>query len=519
MSSSFRSPLHLLTLALVALVACQSAAPAPQEPAASAAPVPTTLRVIQGNMIDTLDPHRNTRQEAWSVLGNLMEGLVGRDPKTMKPAPALATSWTTPDPTTWLFKLRSGVTFHNGEPLNAAAVKFNFDRVLKPDLGSAIGTSLTPLLAAVEAIDESTVRIATKAPTPWFLERIARFYFVPPKETTERGNDYVATHPVGTGPYKFVEWKTGQSIAITRNDAYWGTKPVFANVTFRQILEPATAIAELLAGTADVVESIPPDQVAAVTGAGMVVASSPTQIVWEVGFDAMARGGPTPFTDVRVRQAANYAVDREAIAKNLLGGYSKALASWLNPLAFGYDASLQPYPVDLAKAKQLLAEAGHVNGFDTSFTIYPISSSINHRDVAQAVANDLAKVGIRAAIKQVSITEATTISPAGQNGPMILRGNPCAGSFDANLCLNFLAKSSRSSYFNSDQLEDLLGKAAVAPDPAERLRLYAQAQKLVQEQAPMIAGWSGFYLSALTKKVDYAPSADSQTRAFLAKPK
>src|SRR5262249_2483718 len=153
-----------------------------------------------------------------------------------------------------------------------------------------------------------------------------------------------------------------------RNEDYWGTKPYFKQIVIRLITEASTAQAELLAGNAHLVLSITPDQVDAIKKSGVAdVAFTPTVLVLEARMDALARGGPNPFTDKRVRQAASYAVDKEAIAKNLLGGYSQVVGTNISPLMFGYDANVKPYPYDPAKAKELLAAAGYANGFDTQF--------------------------------------------------------------------------------------------------------------------------------------------------------
>ncbi len=293
--------------------------PGPAAPQVQATPKPDKLTFVHTDALDGLDSQVTSQESALSVLLHVQEGLTQRDPKTMEMAPALAVSWTNTDPKARVFKLRSGVRFHNGEPFDAETVRFNFARVVALPV-SALGTTLKAILDKVEVVDSATVRISTKDPAPFLLERLARMRMMPPKETAAKDDAYVSSHPVGTGPYKFGEWAVGQRVVLERNDDYWGPKPAYRSLVFRQIADQGTAIAELLGGTVDIVESIGPDSISAVERSGVAsVQSVQTGAVYEVRLDALGRSGPNPFQDKRVRQAANLAVDREAIAKNCLG--------------------------------------------------------------------------------------------------------------------------------------------------------------------------------------------------------
>lgn len=499
-------------------VACQAAAPSV---APSATPQAVRLTYVQGAEIDSLDPLLTRRQEGLGVIINTHEALVQRDPKTMQPAPALAVSWTNPDPKTWVFKLRGGVKFHNGEVFDAKTVTYNFDRIVKPELNSATGATLVPILDKVEAVDDATVRITTKAASPWLLERLMAVRFMPAKETAEKGADYVASHPVGTGPYKFVEWVPSQRVLLQRNDDYWGPKPAYKELLFRQILESSTAISEMLAGSVDIVSLIPFDQIDTINKSGTAtVKKVATQVLLEAPLDVLGRTGPTPFQDKRVRQAANYAVNKEAIAKNLLGGGEVQIsASFLSPLEFGFDPSVKPYPYDPEKAKQLLAAAGYANGFDAEFKIYPLGGYVDSKVLGEAIVADLGKVGIRAALRQVSSADIGNTIRSGKAGPIYLRQNECATAFDAALCFSFYTKGSVFAYYSSDELEAMRLKAEGTADQALRKALYGQMQAFMHEEAPVIFGWTGILFAGVSNKVDWQPQPDNLSRLFLAKPK
>ncbi len=504
----------LVALGMVFAIACQPTA----GPQATGAPAATKLTFAQPSAIDTLDPQRASTATAYGVLINVHEGLITRDPKTMQPVPSLAASYTNPDPTTWIFKLRSGVKFQNGEPFDAQVVKFGLDRIVKPELKSATGAVLQPILDKVEVQDDLTVRITTKVPAPWLLERFARVWFVPPKETAEKGDDYVAGHPVGTGPYKLVEWVPGQRVALTRNEEYWGPKPAYKDLVFREIQESATAISELVAGSVDIIGFVPADQVEAIDRSSAAkVRSTETQVVLEVALDAVGRSGPNPLQNKLVRQAVNYAVDRTAIAKNILGGYSRPVATFLSPLIFGYDASIQPYPHDPAQAKRLLTEAGYPDGFDTELKFFPLA--FDTKLLAQAISSDLAKIGVRAKLTQIGSSEVGPAIQSGKAGPMFILMVESAGSFDAALAFSNLRPGGASTYYTTDRLESLRLQAESTVDANERKRLYSEIQKLMFDDAGKLFGWTGFLLTGVSTKVDWSPSPDGISRLFLAKAK
>lgn len=523
----FRRPLALLAIVTLLGAACSPAAPAtPAAPVGNPAPAAPTavpvdkITVIQTTTVDTLDPHLSFRPDEAMVLARIYQPLVDRVPETSQPGPMLATSWKTVDPQTWDFTLKPGVTFTNGEPLDSAVVKFSFDRILNPDLKAPQRASLAGAVDSISVVDPMTIRIVTKGPYPLLLERLTTVRMVPPKYVAEKGNDAFGANPIGTGPYKFVEWKRGQSVTITRNDSYFGDKPAIKDVLFRPIAESSTALAELLNGSADLVVNVAPDQVDTVKKSGKAdIFIQPAVNVLEIRMDALARGGPNPFTDKRVRQAASYSINKDAIAKTLLGGYSTVMATNIVPQMFGYDSSIKPIPYDPNKAKELLAAAGYANGFDVDFLWHEVTAFREPKTIAEAVASDLNKVGIRAKLRTVGATESTPLMNSGKAGPIFITNNVNGGGYDAGFGFFYLRKQYDASYYYSDELEALISKGEKSVDQNERKQIYSQIQKLLIDESPYIWGWSGFSLIGVSNKLDFKPTAGVDPLVHLIKPK
>src|SRR4030095_1423889 len=172
-------------------------------------------------------------------------------------------------------------------------------------------------------------------------------------------------NPIGTGPYKLVKWNRKQEHLLVRNDDYWGSKPYYKYLRIRIIPEKATEIAELLSGGVDVIKAVPPDQMDVIEKSGVArTGTSPILRTAMLQLDHASRGGPNPFTDRKVRQAANLAVDSDGIIKHVLNGLGDRVATGINPMAFGWDPRLNPYNQDLARGRKLLAEAGYPNGVE-----------------------------------------------------------------------------------------------------------------------------------------------------------
>ena len=372
-------------------------------PAQSAEP----LVIGQAGDPVTLDAHGNNGIVEASVQSNIFETLVTLD-KKMEIQPALATRWENPEPDRWVFHLRPGVKFQNGAPLTAQDVAFSFQRLInwKP-FGVMTGLAFYfHGVKSVTALDPLTVELRTSGPFATMLRNMRTAYIVNEayieKVTAEKGIEEVGRSPMGTGPFKFVEWATGDHMTLDRFADYWGTKAGVERVIFRPIANNATRTAALLSGELGIATELPPLDVP------RVKTNPNTRVVLDEGmrtinykFDSVRAetpgipGMPNPLRDVRVGEAINYAIDVNAIVKIIMNGFARPSTQLGGHQHFGWSPAIERLPYDPAKAKQLLAEAGYPHGFplriDSSTNRY-----VNDEQVCLAVAQMVTKIGIQA---------------------------------------------------------------------------------------------------------------------------
>ncbi|HTF55685.1 MAG TPA: ABC transporter substrate-binding protein, partial [Planctomycetota bacterium] len=351
---------------------------------------------------ETLDPHMSASLPTWNIARNVFDSLLTRDLKTFGYKPGLAESHRVVNETTWQFKLRRGVKFHNGEDFNAESVKFSIERVLNPEQKSA-SRGLNLLIDRVEILDPYTVNIITKKSMPMLRERLTSpgytgtIPMVPAKYIREKGDQYFAANPVGTGPFRVVKWVKGAEVELEANPAYWGGAPKIKTAVFKIIPEPATRVSALLTGQADIISSVPPDSVDAIK-------RDPKARISETDVDGIppqiqfntTKGGP--LADLRVRQALGSTIDMDLVVKRLLRGHGVQRALPLDPRAFGYNPNLPLQKPDMDRAKKLLADAGHANGqgIHELVMIYPTGGRyLMGESVAEYVSQQLAKVGVK----------------------------------------------------------------------------------------------------------------------------
>ena len=377
-----------------------------------------TLTVVSTQDPGSWDPI-DTYLVAWAAVStNIYDGLTYRGPDA-KLVPGLAEKWDMLDGGKRIrFYLRKGVLFHDGEPFNADAVKFTFDRLLGEEGKKGPQRSNYAIIDKVEIIDAYTVDFYLKGPDPVLLVKLAGYgsMIVPPKYIKEHGEEYFNSHPVGTGPFKFVSYDPKVSIKLEAFDKFWGGAPKLSKLEYRFISEPSTAIAELQAGRVDILfgGNVPINMIPTINAnPKLKVVSVPGPTVYSLRFNT--KTGITK--DVRVRKALTMAVDREAIIKSILGGQAGSISSFQGALSFGFNPALKVVPYDPKGAKALLKKAGVKSGTPVQIDIR--SGNATFLEVSQAVASYLKQVGINATIKPYESNYfLNDIVPPGKTGEM-----------------------------------------------------------------------------------------------------
>ncbi|HWU41579.1 MAG TPA: ABC transporter substrate-binding protein, partial [Candidatus Acidoferrum sp.] len=346
--------MHRILIALAALVLGLF-------PVASASDQPGELRVAIPWTPENLDPSMNLSSIRAQVGMSLFDSLVGRDTEK-RIVPELAESWKLLDENTWQFRLRKGVVFHSGEPFNAEAVRFTVLRVLDPNQKSPNRANIAEI-SKIEVVDDFTVKLVTRQPYAALLNRLIDFPILPPKYTAEGGDQGFAAKPVGTGPFKFVELVRDDRMVVEAFDKHWRGAPKIPRIIFRPVPEPFTRVAALRNGELDLITNVPPNLARELEHVpGLKVQRVPSTWIIYLGLNALKK----PLSDVRVRQALNYAIDVDAIIKNVLEGNGRRTPGPLTPLMFGYDPSVKGYAYDPGRARRLLAEAGYPDGVEVT---------------------------------------------------------------------------------------------------------------------------------------------------------
>ncbi|SUB44469.1 Dipeptide-binding protein [Brucella anthropi] len=463
---------------------------------------PNVLIVGQIAEPQSLDPHTVTATNDFRILVNIYDGLVRYKDGTLEVEPALAESWTiSDDGKTYTFKLRQGVKFHDGSDFNAEAVKFNFDRMLKED-HPFYNTGPFPLsfnfssIDAVNVLDEHTVEFKLKEPFAPFLSNLAypTGLIVSPEAVKKYGKEF-GRHPSGTGPFKFAEWQSGQRVVVERNPDYWDTAPALEAVVFRPITDANTRVAEMMAGGLDVMVEVPPDNLATFKqDANFAVAEQAGPHVWFTILNAKSG----PFADKKVRQAANYAVNKQGLVDNVLQGSATVAAGPIPPAFNWVENKAEPYPYDPEKAKALLAEAGASNPEITFYVTEGGSGMLDPITMGAAIQADLQAVGFKVKIEtyewntflgrvnpglegKADMAEMAWMTNDPDTVPYLtLRSDalPDKGGFN-------------SGYYSNPKVDELLEKARSSTDQTERGKLYGEVQSIVHDDAPwlFVANW------------------------------
>ncbi len=463
---------------------------------------PDVLIVGQIAEPKALDPAAVTAVNDFRILMNIYDGLVRYKDGTLEVEPALATSWEiSEDGTVYTFALREGVTFHDGSAFDAEAVKFNFDRMLRED-HPYHDTGPFPLafffsaVQDVSVIDPLTVQFTLDAPYAPFLSNLAypTGLIVSPAAVEQHGAEF-GRNPSGTGPFTFAEWRSNEAVVIEAHPDHWDGAPATQAVVFRPISDANTRTAEMLAGGIDLMVEVPPVALSEFEGESYRLHEQAGPHVWFLILNAKEG----PFADVRVRQAANYAINKTAIVNDVLEG-TAAVAAGPTPPAFAwaYNESLEPYPYDPEKAKALIAEAGADGAELTFYVTEGGSGMLDPVAMGTAIQADLKAVGFDVSIETYEWnTFLGEVNPGLEGKADMAQMAWMTNDPDT---LPYLALRTEawpekggfnSGYYSNPEVDKLLEDARSATDQAERAALYQQMQTIVQEDAPwvFVANW------------------------------
>lgn len=466
------------------------------------------LTIAQGTDAVTMDPHNTTQMTAMQPFNFVYDKLINRD-KEMKLIPELAESWKSVDELTWELKLRKGVKFHNGEDFDSAAVKFTLDRVRVP--GATQVSSGFTTIDDVKTPDPLTVLIVTKKPDPLLPARLAAWgaQMLPPGYFKEVGVEGLARKAVGTGPYRFGEWRKDDSLSFVANTGYWGAAPKFAKVVFRPIKDELARMSALTAGEVDIAVNIPVDFADKINSGGS------TYLVQTLAnaTDVFLMGSDAPLKDARVRLALNLAIDRQKLSTALFRGFAKPISQAAAPTDFGYNPSIPPYPYDPERAKKLLAEAGYEKGFSVevqSSTGYIIGDAL----VVEAVVEMLKGIGVEAKPKFLEIARrAEMLGKRTITG--LLLANPGSTTFDADGIVWRLLHPDAigGAYWPTGQKDTdffkLMETARYTIDQPKRQELYYKAAETLHNDPPWLYLWQEFALYGVSCKVAFQARIDT----------
>lgn len=493
-------------LIVVLLLASCAAPAAPAGPAdtGEAASEPAaggTLVIARPTDAVGLDPKVETTSPGNWVMSNIYENLVKLD-TDLSFQPVLAERWEQVEPDRWRFYLRQGVKFHDGTDFNAEAVKFSIERIKNPDDPGRSASNLRPIIA-IEVVDDYTVDIVTDGPYGPLLNIMSLVYatgIVSPAAVEQYGEDYTR-NPVGTGPFRFVEWKTNDQIVIERNEDYWGEKAPLDRVVYRVIPEESARMLALDTGEVQMVMAPAPSQIS-------IYRDNPDFTVYETpGVRVIYFGIMTarePFNDVRVRQAVNYGYDRQAILDNILEGVGYLPQSSISPPVFGFKDVSEYFVYDPEKAKALLDEAGWTDSDGDGIRDKdgkPLSvlhhsargRYLKDAETAEAFQAAMRELGID--VKLEILEWATLFEEIRQPGMpadlFTLGWSTATGDADYTLGPVFGSNSFPPAGWNSaeyanPEFDELVAAAGKSTDQAERAELYGQAQEILARDAVIV---------------------------------
>ncbi|WP_127143899.1 ABC transporter substrate-binding protein [Pelagibacterium montanilacus] len=457
-----------------------------------------SITVAIGSEPSTLDPQLRDDGGERQVNDNIYETLMARTPDAQL-VPGLAASEPVQiDETTWEFKLREDVSFHNGEPFNADSVVASLERVIDPENNSEqmayFGT-----IAGAEKIDDYTVHILTNGPDPILPSRMYWMKMIPPVYAQEGD---LASAPVGTGPYEFVSWSRGDTITLQANEDYWDGAPEIDEVTYRFVGEPGTRLSGLMAGEFDIITNLLPEFTSTVPKFAAVEGLETS--VFVVGADNELTSDPL------VREALNLAIDRQAMVDSLFSGYATvAQGHHVNPRAFGFNDSLESYPYDPERARELIEEAG-ANG-QTLQVIGESGRWLKDREQIEAVAGYWAETGLSVDVQIQEFSQyLDSLMGDGPRPDTIFIANSNE-LLDADREASFIYHMDGAAASNSDEeMAAMIDEARITTDEGERQALYDEIFQHAHDLHYTVPLFNLQDIYGMSERMEWQPRTDAK---------
>lgn len=502
-------------------VACLAVALAAGTTAAIAGKASDTLVWSTDREVAITDPYYFNARENIIMGHHLMDTLVMTDPANGELKALLATAWRWTSDTQLDFDLRQDVKFHSGKAFDADDVVYTLNFLVNRD-NLILTYTLLSWIKSAEKLDTHKVRVNLVRPFPAALAYLAGLGFIVEKGHYDKAPkkadgkpDFGAVPTNGTGPYKLKQLKAGEFVHLERNPGYFegSAKPAgtIGNLRFRTIKEPNTRLAEFMTGNIDWIWDVPKDQAERlVANPNITVENAKTLRISFIAFDVPGRSGVKHFTDKRVRQAVMHAINRDAIAKSLVGPSSLAIHSACHPDQLACSTDVPKYEYSPEKAKRLLAEAGHPNGLE--FDLY----AYREREYTEAIIGDLAKVGMRAKLNFIQLAPLNELV---RNGRVAIHNSTWGSNSIPDV------SATGSQYFAGGQddmvrdpgLQRMIAEADSQTDPARRKALWAEALSKIQEEAFWMPIFTYAKYYAWAKSLEFKPTSDEMPRFFAAK--
>jgi peptide/nickel transport system substrate-binding protein len=463
-----------------------------QRPAGGAAPVRPVRVAIEGQVV-TFDPHAHDESKTWAVLFNLYEGLVRFD-HHLRLQPCLAESWSNPDPLRWVFKIRRGVTFHDGRTLGADDVVYSLRRAIFHE--DSMVSSYFASVRSVAASGPDSVVVETAEPDPILLNKLTFAYIVPAADSLAQPS--LGTRPVGTGPFRLDGWRADDRFALRRFDGYWGRPPVVNEVEVVGIADEVSRVAALADGEVDLARGLDWSH------AGRLSERRSLSVRAENSLTVMMLSLYTgewlpdarwpkrnPLATREVRQALRLALDRPAIAARIQGGRAQPSSQYGPPEVFGFDDELAAPSRDVAAARRLLQAAGYPDGFVMELHVYSTIQSLG-----EGIRNSLAETGIRVRFRYLSWDETYQRMFSANPPQAVIFGWGCTSGDLSDFfesCLHTRNSPGweklgafNTSRFSNARFDELIRASRTQMDPSQRLAMLASIQRQALEEAPVI---------------------------------